>query len=174
VEVRQVSLSAVKAPSGLFVSRCDGDLTLEGLPTRCAAWWILDLAIVWRYGERRGQNRLMGGSAGRRAQRRFRDSTVYNFRFSIGGRFTSAGALSTLPPMTQLRANLDTCRLNWCDDAPPDSTITSVLTDPDGVTTHTCPVQVLDIVPGATEASETDAAMRASLIVEVPRGGWLD
>lgn len=169
-----MTLAAVKGPSGLYLSRCDGDLTLDGLSVRCAAWWLPDLSLTWRYGERRGQNRLMGGSAGRRAQRRFRDSTVYQFRFLIGGRFDRFGAQSSLPPMQQLRANLDTCRLNWCDDAPPDSTVTSVLIDPDGVTTHTCPVQVHDILPGVTESKSDDAAMRATLIIEVPRGGWLD
>jgi hypothetical protein len=169
-----LSLSDVLAPSGLYVSRCDGDLTLEGLPTRCAGWWLIDLHGAWRYGDRRGPNRLMKGSAGRRAQRRYRESTVYNFRFDIGGRYTMAGVRSSLPPMTQLRANLDTCRLNWCDDAPPDSTVTSVLIDPNGVTTHTCPVQVLDILPGLCESSSDDAVMRATLQIEVPRGGWLD
>ena len=169
-----MSLPDVLAPSGLYVSRCDGDLTLDGQSTRCAAWWLIDLPLAWRYGERRGQNRLMKGSAGRRAQRRWRDSTVYNFKFDIGGAYDRFGARSSLPPMQQLRANLDFCRLNWCDDAPPDSTITSVLIDPDGVTTHTCPVQVLDVVPGVTESSSTDAVMRATLQIEVPRGGWLD
>lgn len=172
-----MTLAPVKAPSGLTVSRCDGDLTLADMPTRCPGWWLIDLPSAWRYGERRGENRLMKGSAGRRAQRRYRESTVYRFRFNIGGRFDDSGATYAalgLTPMAMLRANLDTCRLNWCDDAPPDSTITSVLTDPDGTTTHTCPVQVLDIEPGATEANDFDAVMRATLVIEVPRGGWLD
>lgn len=166
-------LAAVLAPSGVIASRCDGDLVLDGMSTRCAAWWLLDIENAWRYGNRRGQNRVMAGTSGRRFERRLRDSTVYDFRMVFGGRFDRFGVATAIGPAQQLRVNFDTCRLNWVDDTAPASAVTSSLYGADG--THVdCDVQVLDLVPGRADYSEHDAVMRASLIIEVPRGGWVD
>lgn len=168
-----MSLGTLVAPSGFHVPRGDGDLSINAKTTRCAAWWLLDLAPAWEYGARRGANRVMAGTPGTRAERRFRTSTVFTFQLVFGGRFTSAGAVSAIPPGEQLRANFAEARAAWINDPGGDGTVTSVLTDPNGATTYTWPVQPLNLAPGPITVGLRDAGMRATLTVEVPRGGWV-
>lgn len=159
------------APSGMDLSRHDGTLTLNGVDTRTPAWWLLSLAPAYRYGDRRGMDKVIPYVAGSRAYRRRRVGTDYAFRMVFGGRFDSGGG-GAPDPAKQLWANFYLFTSLVVADPGGDGTIASVFTDAAGGV-HNVPVQVLDLTPGEAETHDADGAMRATLVVHVPRGGWL-
>lgn len=163
-------------PSGLDLSKCDGDLAINATGLRCPAWWAVSLAPCYRYsGPRGGQNWQPPGGDGERSQRRRRRGRDVEFRVAFGGRYDSTGALwSTTAdtPGERLWLNFLDLQAAIVYDPGGNSAVPSLFTDAAG-STYTADVQVLDLVEGEWEGSTDDAFMRATLQLRVPGGGWV-
>lgn len=163
------------APSGVDVSMCEGALSIDTNSLQTPAWWALDLPQAWYYGQRRAGSRNLPGVSGSRAYRRRRTGTEFKFRMVFGGKYTALGDTASEhghTPGEQLYQNWTLFQAAVVVDPGGDGTRTSTLTTPTGVQ-YTWPVQVLDCLPGQTDITDDDAVMRASLVLFVPRGGWI-
>lgn len=159
------------APSGIDVSLCDGDLTINTVATRGPGWWLVSVVPAYRYGDRGGSNVALPGSNGERPYRRRRRGSTFQFRMVFGGKYTPAGVHAPVPGQ-QMWANLLTFTTAVVADPGGNGTVPSVLTTPDFVT-HPADVQVLDLEPGDSAVDDLDAVLLATLTVRVPRGGWI-
>jgi hypothetical protein len=166
-----------KAPSGFLITDLlDGDLRMgpDGLSVRGPSWWLVNLNQAWRYGDRRENNQVMDGTAGERAYRKFRTGTTFQFDIVFGGLYNFEGEATGLPPVQQVWANWRDFHTEMGLEDLPSGPVTtdSTLTTPDGVD-WPAPIQVIDLAPGDVVTDDCDAAMGATLVVRVPRGGWI-
>lgn len=163
------------APSGIDAAMCEGALSIDSNRLQCPAWWVLDLAQAWYYGRRRPGSRDLPGVSGSRAYRRRRTGTEFKFRTVFGGKYTALGTPASddgHTPGEQLYVNWQQFQGVIVADPGGDGTRTSTLTTPIGVQ-YTWPVQVVDCEPGQVDVTDDDAVMRATLVLFVPRGGWI-
>jgi hypothetical protein len=166
------SLTDATGPLGLSLSRCDGHLVIAGVSLRGPAWWVTDLEPAWRYGDRRGANKVIPYVPGDRPYRHRRAGTLFTFQVVFGGLMTPSGAPASVSQVKQLYANFAALRAAIVDD-PGTPTVSSTLTTPDEVD-HAAAVQVLDMPPGRWSSGRSgNAFLLASLSVLVPAGGWV-
>lgn len=163
------------APSGVNVAMCEGALSIASTSMQTPAWWVLRLAQAWRYGERRPGSKNLPGVSGSRSYRRRRTGTEFRFPMVFGGKYTALGVPASAAhrtPGEQLYQNWLTFQGAVVADPGGDGTVDSILTSPTGVQMP-WPIQVVDCIPGQEDITVDDAVMPATLILFVPRGGWI-
>lgn len=131
-----------------------------------SAWCCVDLTPLWIGPEVRGENVIVPGAQGTRAQRRRVTETSYSLPFAISGVVDPDGN-PVANPMNQLKLNIDYLRENVIDPPPNQArTRSATLTLPDGMTVLTAEVQVVRFQMG----DHAGPVVRAALTILIPAG----
>lgn len=135
---------------GLVVPDCMGGLTIGGVDmiNDFGAWCVLDLTPLWENADVRGENVLVPGSAGVIANPKRRTITDVPLDFVLCGKVDRLGA-DQADQWQGLDTNLRYLRTNVVDPTGVgDGTRPAVLTSPDGGSSYTGDVHVMDLSLG--------------------------
>jgi hypothetical protein len=145
-----------------------GGLTINNVDMMAPAWQVRNLHDLWLPANQRGEDRIIPGVSGRKAYRRFADTTTRTLLLKITGDVNSAGTPQT-NKFQGLQANIDaliTSVVNPTDTG--DGTRTLVLTMPSGGS-RSEPVHVTGMSFGGPLA-ENGRWITATIDLSIPAG----
>lgn len=145
-------------------SLCHGSLTYGGIDLSTPAWTVTNLIVLWQPSDRRGENLMIPGLAGRIVLPKRRDETAETLEMVVTGTVNRLG-VPYADPYEGLEANLDYLCDNVFDTAAATSGATASLTMPSGAT-RTGPMQVVD----ASFNTEVGIAALVTVDVILPYG----
>jgi hypothetical protein len=144
-----------------------GGLTIGGISLTTTWCRVMNLVELWLPADQRGQDRIVPGSAGVKAQQRRDTVTRRTLRLTIAGDVTYTGA-TTGDAFERLQINIDYLRANIvAPTGTTNGTRSAVLTMPDG-TTRTEDVHVTGMDVG--RYAEDGRWMLATLDLSIPSG----
>lgn len=151
---------------GILSDNPTGTLSIGGFDLTTDAWTTLDLTGLWMW-RNRGENVLVPGTNGKRPYLVRPDETDHDIPMVIIGSVNKDGEVYDDGPWYGLYANVRTIQANLLT---PHVYRSAILTLPDGSSTLSANVQVLDFQLGD---HDNNARYVATLSIRVPGGAFL-